>query len=112
MITQNSQPGKPENDTGAVDLREHPLAGGSASALDILHLAELIPVIRQRFGLDDTYPDDAVLASLRSIAAHSGSRERWQAAFRSNLGHWLGQRGTDLNTSLNTLVGLLPRPTS
>ncbi len=82
------------------------------TAVDILYLAELVPVVRARFGLDADFPDDAVLASLRSIAVHSDSRERWQAAFRSTLGRWMAQNGRDLNTSLNITLGLLPRPTS
>jgi len=80
------------------------------SAAEVLHLAELVPIIRQRLGIDCAFPDDAVLASLRTITARSSSRGRWRAAFDSNLGHWLALKGTDLNTALSTLVALLPRP--
>ena len=80
------------------------------SADDILHLAELVPVLRQRLELDSAFPDDAILASLRSIAAETAPRERWRAAFDSNLGAWLALKGRDLNTTLNTLIALLPKP--
>ena len=79
---------------------------------DILHLAELVPVVRARLALDTVFPDDAVLASLRTIVARSSARERWGAAFDSNLGHWLALEGSDLNTALNTLIALLPAPRS
>lgn len=81
-------------------------------ALDILHLAELVPVVRERFGLPEQFADDAVLVSLQGIARHSHPRERWRAAFNSNLGSWLASAGCDLNTALNTLLALIPRPTS
>ncbi len=80
--------------------------------VDILHLAELVPVVRERFGLADSFADDAILASLRVIATQSQPRERWRAAFSSNLGVALVAEGRDLNTALNALIALLPRPTS
>lgn len=76
----------------------------------VLHLAELVPVVRQRLGLDAAFPDDAVLASLETIAKCSTPRERWRAAFDSNLGHWLALKGADLNSALNSLVALVPGP--
>lgn len=82
------------------------------AALDILHLAELVPVVRERFALADTFADDAILASLRVITSQTLPRERWRAAFSSNLGVALVAEGRDLNTALNTLIALLPRPTS
>lgn len=81
-----------------------------AGAEMALHLNELVPLVRQRLGLDTAFPDDAVLASLRTIAGCSTPRERWRAAFDSNLGHWLALQGADLNSALNTLVALLPAP--
>lgn len=77
---------------------------------DILHLAELVPILRQRLEIDAALSDDAILASLKVIAACSLPRDRWRAAFGSNLGHWLALQGRDLNTALNTVVALLPRP--
>jgi hypothetical protein len=76
--------------------------------IDALHLAALVPVVRERLGLDSSFPDDAVLASLRMIAAPASPWERWQAAFHSNLGHWLGLKADDLNAALNVLVEMLP----
>ena len=76
--------------------------------IDALHLAALVPVVRDRLGLDSSFPDDAVLASLRMIAAPQSRWERWQAAFHSNLGHWLALKADDLNAALNVLVELLP----
>lgn len=83
-----------------------------ATHSDILHLAELVPVVRKRFALADTFADDAILASLRVIASQTLPRDRWRAAFASNLGVALVREGCDLNTALNTLIALLPRPTS
>lgn len=83
-----------------------------ALVLDILHLAELVPVVRQRFALADTFADDPFLASLRGISSQTLSRERWRAAFGFNLGIALIAKGRDLNTALNTLIALLPRRTS
>ena len=77
---------------------------------DILHLAELVPILRQRLGIDGAFTDDAVVASLHSIVVRSSVRERWRAAFDSNLGHWIADQGRDLNTALNTLLALLPKP--
>ena len=76
----------------------------------MLHLAELVPVVRQRLELDDSLTPDTVLASLAAIAARSSPRERWRAAFDSALGHSLSMTGRDLNTTLNTLIALLPKP--
>ena len=89
------------------------LAVGESEAIgdhDILHLAELVPILRQRLEIDAALSDDAILASLKVIAACSLPRDRWRAAFGSNLGHWLALQGRDLNTALNTVVALLPRP--
>jgi len=81
-------------------------------AADVLHLAELVGVVRERLNVDSAFPDAAILASLQAIASRSDPRGRWRAAFDSNLGHWLALKGSDLNTALNTLVALMPRPVS
>lgn len=81
-------------------------------AADILHLAELVPVVRERFAVDCALPDDSILASLRAIAGRSQPRDRWQAAFNSNLGHWLALKGGDLGALLAALVALIPSPRS
>lgn len=76
----------------------------------VLHLAELVPIVRNRLAIDSALPDDAILAALTTITAKSHTRARWKAAFSSNLGHWLALKGEDLNASLTTLMSLLPLP--
>lgn len=78
---------------------------------DILHLAELVPVVRERLGLGGV-SDDVIMTCLKAIAAQSEPRERWRAAFSSRLGEMLSRQGRDLNTALNTLLALLPRLSS
>jgi hypothetical protein len=87
-------------------------SGDDRAPIDILHLAELVPVVRARFSLSSEFSDDAILASLRAITSWSEQRGRWRAAFNSNLGYALAIGGRDLNTALNTLLTLLPRPLS
>ncbi len=79
---------------------------------DILHLAELVPVVRQRLGVADSFEDSLILASLRAIAAETGDRARWRVAFQSRLGLWLSQQGRELGQALTTLVALVPPPRS
>ena len=71
---------------------------------------ELIELVRERLGIGDEPSDVTIAASLAAIAAKGDARGRWLAAFGSPLGRWLASRGTDLNTALNTLLGLAPRP--
>lgn len=71
---------------------------------------ELIDLVRERLGIGDEPSDVTIAASLAAIAAKGDARGRWLAAFGSPLGKWLASRGTDLNTALNTLLGLAPRP--
>lgn len=80
--------------------------------LDILHLAELVPVVRERFGIDGNFPDDAILASLKTIAAASSDRERSEMAFASNLGRYLDCSHQSEQSSLAALIALLPQPRS
>jgi hypothetical protein len=82
------------------------------AADQILHLAELVPIVRQRLAIEDAFPDDAILAALRVIANKSHVRARWKAAFNSNLGHWLALKRNDLHTALETVINLLPPPRS
>jgi hypothetical protein len=82
----------------------------TAAAENVHDLADLVPLVRERLNLDSAFPDDAVLASLMTIAARASPQERWRAAFDSNLGQWLGLKSLDLNGALNTLVGLLASP--
>jgi hypothetical protein len=93
-------------------MQTDPLVGDQSLAAhqapEMLRLAALVPIVRDRLGMDSSFPDDAVLASLRMIAAPASPWERWQAAFHSNLGHWLGLKADDLNAALNVLVETLP----
>lgn len=71
---------------------------------------ELIGLLRQRLGIGDELPDVTIAASIAAIAARGDSRGRWLAAFGSPLGRWLASRGADLNTALNIVLGLAPKP--
>ncbi len=71
---------------------------------------ELIDQVRERLGIHDEPSDVTIAASLAAIAAKGDARARWLAAFGSPLGRWLASRGTDLNTALNTLLSVAPRP--
>ena len=88
--------------------RRSPAVNGA----DILHLAKLVLVVREQFGRAESFTDDAILASLRMISGQSPGRDCWRVAFASNLGVALLREGRDLNSALNTLLALLPRPTS
>lgn len=97
---------------GVPGVRRRPREISVRDAQDILHLAELVPIVRERLAVDCAFPDDAILSSLRTISARSSARDRWTAAFESNLGHWLALKGKDLNAALNGLLVLLPSPRS
>ncbi len=71
---------------------------------------ELIDLVRERLGIGDEPSDVTIAASLAAIAAKGDARGRWLAAVGSPLGRWLASRGTDLNTALNTLLAVAPRP--
>ncbi len=79
---------------------------------DILHLAEAVPFIRERLDVPVEFTDDAILSSLKTIAAKSTDRDRWRAAFDSNLARYLSIRGRDLGSALQELVALMPPPRS
>lgn len=78
----------------------------------VLHLAELVPVVRQRLKIEGDFPDDMILASLRAIAAKTSDRDRWRAAFNSRLALWLSTKGRELGGALQLLIALLPPPRS
>ena len=73
-------------------------------------LAALIPELRVRLRLAADVTDDAMLRGLSEIAALKTGAERWRAAFNSELGRRLAARGTDLNTALNIILGIVPQP--
>ncbi len=85
-------------------------AANDASPDDILHLAELVPIVRRRLAIGADFSDDALLASLKRIASRTCQRDRWTAAFESNLALWLSSHGRDMGWALNTLIALLPPP--
>ncbi|MDX2258498.1 MAG: hypothetical protein NW205_06225 [Hyphomicrobiaceae bacterium] len=93
-----------------VERTEQPAGLDRDAVLDIMHLAELVPLLRQRLAIDPAFSDDAMLASLKAIAVRSAERERWQAAFGSNLGRHIAVAHPDPTAALTTLVALLPRP--
>ena len=70
---------------------------------------DLIGHVRDRLELDGCISDVTIAASLAQIGARGDMRGRWLAAFGSPLGKHLAMRGSDLNTSLNVLLGLAPR---
>ncbi len=77
---------------------------------DVLHLAEAVPIVRQQLGVPAEFTDDAILSSLKMIAMRTSDRERWRAAFDSNLARYLSVRGRDLGQVLQRLVALIPPP--
>lgn len=79
---------------------------------DVLHLAELVPVVRERLAVPIDFSDDAILASLKMIAARSSDRERWRVAFDSNLARYLSYKGRDMGKVLQDLIALMPSPRS
>jgi hypothetical protein len=79
---------------------------GSDEDQDLLHL------VRTRLGLGDDISDVTIAASLAAIAAKSEQRARWLVAFSSPLGKCLAARGGDLNTALDALLALAPKPVS
>ena len=81
-------------------------------SFDILHLAELVPVVRKRLGIDETFSDDAILGSLKLISAVTYDRDRAAVAFTSNLGRYLDSKGQQPSANLAAFVAMLPRPRS
>ncbi len=84
--------------------------GGAAAPHDPPALAGLLPRVRASLPDDLDLPDAALIRSLGAIAGSGTRTERWRTAFNSEMGRSLATRGTDLNTALNTILGLLPSP--
>jgi hypothetical protein len=74
----------------------------------VTHLAELVPIISEKYDLAPRMSAEEILAALRGIAAYSDTRSRWLAAFASPLGRVMAGRGVDLNTALTSIVSMLP----
>ncbi|MEM9355350.1 MAG: hypothetical protein AAGB04_03985 [Pseudomonadota bacterium] len=88
------------------------VSGSDEQAYDILHLAELVPIVRKRFYIEQKFSDDAILASLKTIAAATTDRERSSVAFTSNLGRYLDSSSQQKEAGLAGLIAMLPRPRS
>ncbi len=80
-------------------------ADGQTAAL---HLHEAVALVRDSLDLAGVFTDGEILASLDRIAAAATPRDRWLAAFDSQLGQWLSLKGADPNTALSALLSLLP----
>lgn len=87
-------------------------AGTATAAVDKARLADLIPELRARLEIASGLTDEALLRGLAEIAALKSNSDRWRAAFNSEVGRWLAARGTDLNTALNIILGIVPLPRS
>ncbi len=85
-------------------------SGAAFEPADVLHLAEVVPIVRQQLDVPTEFTDDAILSSLKMIAMRSSERERWRVAFDSNLARYLSIRGRDLGQALQRLLALLPPP--
>jgi hypothetical protein len=72
-------------------------------------LARLVPAVRIALDIDHRFPDDAILHSLREIAAATTAQTRWLAAFQSDLGLVLSMRIGDLWQRLETVIGMVAR---
>lgn len=77
--------------------------------VDLESLAALLPQLRQRLPLA-SMSDDALLASLVTIARHATDENRWRAAEASTLGQHLAVESDDLQRDLVTVLSLLPIP--
>lgn len=77
-----------------------------------LHLSETVERVRSHLKLDGILSDDDILKSLQQMAGAQTPRERWLAGFESQLGQWLSLNGADLNTTLSTVLLMLPPPRS
>lgn len=85
-------------------------SASSTAAVDKAKLADLIPVVRARLEIASGLTDEALLRGMADIAARKSNSDRWRAAFNSEVGRWLAARGTDLNTALNIILGIVPQP--
>ena len=78
----------------------------AAEAIAFLRLLELVPVVRRYFHLEPNFSDDAIMASLKSVARCPTKRARAEALRASELGRHLG-RSHDLPAAMATLLALL-----
>jgi hypothetical protein len=91
-----------------------PQGGGAnrpaPTQVNVEYVAELVPILRRRLDIAPTFSDEAILASLASIATRTSHQDRWRAASGSTLGLWLSSHGKELNAALITILALLPKP--
>lgn len=104
-ISARSRPGARRKGAGA-----RPPVGAATGRVNIEYLAGLVPVIRRRLAVAQTFSDEAMFASLTAIAATTTYEGRWRAAEASTLGQFLMSNGKDLKSSLVTILALLPKP--
>ena len=84
----------------------------SESSFDILHLAELVPVVKQRLGIDETLSDDAILGGPKLIGAVTFDLDRADVASTSNLKYYLGNKVQQPSADLEALFAMLPQSRS
>ncbi len=107
---EQPEPAGPE--PGRFGQEENAAVGATETSEDDHDAFDLIELVRQRLNLDVAIPDVTIAASLMAVSAKSDRRERWLAAFSSPLGKCLAMQGVDLNTALNTVMALAPKPTN
>ncbi len=78
--------------------------------VNVSRLATLIPELRRRLPIGPSLSDEALLASLVSIARHTSEEARWRAAEASTLGQHLAVSSKDKYRDLVTLIAVLPKP--
>lgn len=80
------------------------------TVVNVSRLAALIPELHRRLPIGPALSDEALLASLVSIARHPTHEARWHAAEASTLAQHLAVNSRDKHRDLVTLIGLLPKP--
>ena len=78
--------------------------------INVEYLAGIVPVVRRRVAIAPSFSDEAILASLTTIASRSTYEARWRAGEASTLGLFLASHGKDLKACLTTILTLLPKP--
>ncbi|AHB50149.1 hypothetical protein W911_09270 [Hyphomicrobium nitrativorans NL23] len=81
-----------------------------SAPVNVSRLAALIPDLRRRLPIGTALSDEALLASLVSIARHTSEEARWRAAEASTLGQHLAVGSRDKYRDLVTLIAVLPKP--
>ncbi|HRN84540.1 MAG TPA: hypothetical protein PK857_06945 [Hyphomicrobium sp.] len=82
----------------------------STAPVNVSRLAAMIPELRRRLPIGPVLSDEALLASLVSIARHTSEEARWRAAEASTLGQHLAVSSRDKYRDLVTLISVLPKP--